>query len=56
MASEPDTPDPQHVAANDHAMRVAAERDEPHDVPPASPAAGVVDDDLDDPPEPSEPG
>jgi hypothetical protein len=32
---------------------VAAEEQE---VPAESPAAGVVDDDLEDPPEPSEPG
>lgn len=41
MASDPDTSRPDDAA---------------DEVPPESPAAGVVDDDLAEPPEPSEPG
>jgi hypothetical protein len=52
MTTEPDSTDPHDVAADDQAARVLEEAD----VPAGSPAAGVVDEDLADPPEPSEPG
>lgn len=47
MAPEPEPAHPHDIDADE-----ATEEG----VPPESPAAGVVDEDLDDPPEPSEPG